>query len=512
MKLAEVFTSNMVIQRGAPVRVFGFGKGRVTVELAGNTASLEISNDGKWVLELPEVPVGRGYTMNIDLDGEEVVLRNVAVGDVWLACGQSNMEMPLFRTECGLDEAERSRNDDIRLYTVPKRTYPDALHYEYGFFVEEPKIPAWYSCDEDSVLGFSAIGYYFAKRINKELDIPIGIIACHWGGRKIEAFMKEDFFAEDAEVKEQIEKANEPYSAYSEEYLAAHKAAHARRDEEFAKYAGKQIEIVRKAGIEPVPLIDAPWYRICMGYGFPRGKHNPLANVNLWYTMFETVVPFGVKGLLWYQGEQNAEEKDRLYERKYRLFMKGIRKEFNSPELPFYAVELAPYALTEDGNIEVGGNWASLREQQQRAADDADRSYLVTSIDKGAAYDIHPMDKQPIAYRLANKALKHTYGKDIVADNPIAVRFEANGNEAVIKVEGAEYLTTRNTNFVKIYVADSDGVFKRARITELKTDIRIRCKAVENIEAVRYAYCPCYEGVAIYGSSGLPLFPFNLKK
>ncbi|MBR2885255.1 MAG: hypothetical protein IKB93_10760, partial [Clostridia bacterium] len=193
MKLATIFTDKMVLQRDMPIRIFGTGDGEVTVRFLGETVSGK-SESGKWRVNLSPRPFGGPYTMEIDLNGKTVVLHDILIGDVFLACGQSNMEMPLFRTESGIDDSKLCNNENIRYFTVPRRSQKGedcyGFHFECMYSEEKP----WSICDEETALHFSAIGHYFAQYVQRETKVPVGIISCNYGGRRIEAFIEKSYF------------------------------------------------------------------------------------------------------------------------------------------------------------------------------------------------------------------------------------------------------------------------------------------------------------------------------
>ena len=192
MKLASIFTDGLVLQKGLEIRVFGEGRGKVKVSFLGNSAEGEFYSDD-WCLTLPPCEYGGPYEMSIILNGEETVIHDIYVGEVWVASGQSNMEMPLFRTEHGFAEAEKCYNEKIRFFNVPRRVERDIPKYGWHFITEDGNDTPWQICEEKTALKFSAIGYYVAKELNKALGVAVGIIGCNWGARKLETFISRDY-------------------------------------------------------------------------------------------------------------------------------------------------------------------------------------------------------------------------------------------------------------------------------------------------------------------------------
>lgn len=193
MKLAAIFTDSMILQRDMPIRVFGTGQGCVEVTFLGETVTVSSKADN-WCVTLQPHPAGGPYSMEISLNGQSITLSNILLGDVFLACGQSNMEMPLFKTVNGLEEATHCQNDRIRFFTVPRRFKADVDNYGWHFSSVYNTDMPWEPCREQTALFFTAIGYYFAKRMYQEVGVPIGIISCNWGGKKLKPSLNENIF------------------------------------------------------------------------------------------------------------------------------------------------------------------------------------------------------------------------------------------------------------------------------------------------------------------------------
>ena len=229
--------------------------------------------------------------------------------------------------------------------------------------------------------------------------------------------------------------------------------------------------------------------------------------------MFETIVPYGVKGLLWYQGESNGVELD--YTEKYLVFLKALRERFGC-DIDAYAVELAPwmgdiaeYMKQPLDRFVTEGNWAFLREQQQRATEIGERNYLATTMELGDTYDIHPHNKRDVAYRLALKAMKYTYGMDIKADQPIYDSVEFKEGKAYITLKHSEGLFGE-ADGVNMFIAGEDKVLHRAKV-EIVSDNRL-CVYSEQVSEpvlVRYAFDMHYFGKHLYNDAGLPMAPFR---
>ena len=514
MELAKVFTDSMVLQRDEVIKIFGTGSGIVEIEFDKEVKRQEVCSE-EWCVELRPRPAGGPYTMRVKLNGEETVLSDIMMGDVWFAFGQSNMEMPLFKTEHGISEAENYSNDNIRFFTVPRRQKKDRANWDWHFANMESVDTPWQRCGGEASLYFCAMGYYFAKEINKELNVPIGVVACNWGGRKIEPFTDKKHLYECEATRAQIEDFDDYVSKLD---MEKYEKEFDRYVEEMEYYHTKvrcdELELVKRMGVKSAAKYPAPPANV---HGIGRGPYDSWSPSTLWESMISRIVPLRAKGMIWYQGESNSEDTD--YLEKYGAFLKCIRDNFGY-NMPVYAIELASFSVWWDksGGLHpvrfvTENNWAFLREQQQRATEIYDNNYLVTSMDYGELFDIHPVEKEQLAKRAAKKALKHTYGYDIYADQPVykSVCFE--GSKAYITLESGEGLYCCDPKFVYIYVAGADKQLKKADVEIIGDNLLcVHSEEVDEPVLVRYAFDNYYEGLHIYNKAGLPLAPFRTDK
>ena len=502
MRLATVFTDGMVLQARMPVRVFGEGRGSVKVDFLGETAEL-FSNDGQWCVELSPREYGGPYEMNITLDGQTVVLRDVYVGEVWIAAGQSNMEMPLFATEFGFESARMGENDKIRFFTVPRRTRRDEVIHGWHFEPVEARDTPWQICTEENALHFSAIGFHVAVELQKELGCAIGVISLNWGARRIEAFIDIEKMRS-APVTAQAVKEWDAFvsgldmDTYMEEYGQARAAYKKMYDN-----APDRVEEVRIKGVR------ATVGGLTVEKDFPNGPYHPNGMGVLYETMYKRVLPYGIRGILWYQGESNASDG---YLEKYLLYMDCMRESFKNPELDFYAVELASFDMgwggvspqTSNHRFVTEESWAFRRELQQKATEVAPRNYLVTNMELGDIKEIHPITKKALSHRMVLKMLKHTYGFDVYGDHPTFKSATFDGNRVIIELNNAEGLFCPKTlNWVDIFVADESHELKKADTVIEDNKLILTCKWVERPVLVRYAFDNYYQGKHIYNKMGL---------
>ncbi|MBQ1933590.1 MAG: hypothetical protein II370_01180 [Clostridia bacterium] len=506
MKLESIFQNGMVFQRNKPIRIFGTGEGVATATLCGNTASSEATKWG-WLITLPALEAGGPYTVDIDLNGEKCTLSDVYVGEVFIASGQSNMEMPLFRTQNGFDEAKHAEDSLIRFFNVPKRQKEGFLCWNRHFEPVYNKDTEWQICTEESALHFSAIGYYYAKFLRAELDVPVGIISCNWGGRVIRTFIPYEDCENEPAMANEMEAYKKALAAISDEEYEKEFARFTKEMEIQCRSTDDTFENTRLFGNKFATAHDITVAKYAKG--MPYGKYSPDRPGGLWSTMVRRICPFSVKGVLWYQGESDSRTTN--YFEKYRTMLNSWRREFMDPTLPFFAVELAPFrrdGTYEEQTVNIPG-FHTLREVQQKCADELENSYLAALIDCGDEFDIHPENKKTPAYRLWLLAAKYLYGMDVTADAP---RYESHrfleDTAAIIKVKNAKKLFASGIR--NFWMAGDDAVFYPCRaILAGDTEIRIRAPRVKEPKYIRYAFMPYPEQEWIANEAGLPLMPFR---
>ncbi len=506
MKLAAIFTNHMVFQAKKPIRIFGEGRGELSVKFADNSYRDTMQTD-KWCIELPEMEYGGPYEVEIKMNNKEVILQDVYVGEVWLAMGQSNMEMPVYRAQSGIDDSKHADCDGIRLFTVARQTKKNTPRYGWHFEKTHCIDTPWQICDSENAKHFSAMGYYTAKGLYKALNVHIGIISCNWGGTPIETFIAKEYFDRCDALKEEMAKYNEilgklNMEEYEKEYESYLKAEEIR----YNAISYDEVEEAEEKGLRATTGDpNAPQANLSLG---PYHANCPSV---LYEAMVKRIIPFSTAGVLWYQGESN---RCFGYSDKYMVLMECIRDKFKDSTLPFYATELASFGSIMgndylDDRFITDHNWAFTREEQQKAVDRGENNYLITSMELGDFYDIHPPFKKELAQRMVKKILKYSYGFDIGADQPIFASVEFGKNRAVITLKNAEGLQSKGLGCAKMYLADENHELKKAKLTIENDKIIAECDEIENPSIVRYGFDYYYSGYHIYNKWGLPLAPFR---
>lgn len=505
--LASMFTDHMVLQGEEPVPVWGCGPegGTVTVELAGQTASAVV-RDGRWQAWLPPLRPGGPFELRVRLDGRDAaLLRDVCVGDVWLLSGQSNMVMPLLFTDGGVDESDRADAPRVRFFTVPRRPYTGACVPGWDFMPTFSEDTGWRTCTPDTALRTSAIGYYFGTMLERARGVPVGIVDCSFGATPIEAWMSERTLERNPELKRKLD----DYRRMAEELDPQ------RYEREWHDYLHKLVRWKEERGdLElRVRILGLEGYLNWVAEhpldwtNYPYGPKAPQRPAGLYRSMLRTVIPYGIRGVVWYQGESNCTPEDaHPYRYWLQMLIRSWREEWNCPELPFLIVQLPSF---RPGGDPTGEAWAVLRESQQAAADAVPGTGLVVAIDCGDERDIHPTGKRPVAERLAAAARAVAYGEAVKWSAPRFRSMETRGALAIVSFDGAEGGLAADAEPIPGFeLCGEDGVYRPARARLVSGRVEASSPLVAAPSGIRYAWgnAPAY---GLRGAGGLPVAPFR---
>ncbi len=498
MKLAAIFTDNMVLQRNKPVCIFGEYEPEkdniITVSLGENKATAEISGE-RWYAYLPKMKAQEKLDLTITSSGnEKIILKNIAIGEVWLAGGQSNMEYFISNSKDAEKHMSDMRKSNIRYYNVPRC----GMLNEELFKAE--KDSHWELSDSDTLGTWSAVGCHFAKNLSEKLGCTVGIVGCNLGGTSASVWVDEETLSSDKDT-----------NVYLEAYQKA--CGGLTKDEQIKVY--DEYLVYEKEWNERLAVIqkehpELSWEEVqekigeCKWPG-PMGIKNPYRPCGLYNTMIKRIAPFTFRGIIYYQGEEDASR----CETYYKLFTKLIckwREDFKDNEMPFLCVQLPMFAYE---NAPDDKTWPVIREAQMKASETLDNVHTAVILDCGELNNIHPIDKKPVGDRLSLLALKNVYGFDNCdAYGPIIKTIEKtsdgykllfnnaeNGFEVRGKITGFE-ISYDGENFEEII----------PKISESVMHISCDSKAVE----IRYQWFN-YNDVTIFGKNGIPLAPFRKK-
>ena len=616
IKLPNVFSSNMVLQRDMPVKIWGWADKREKIKILfhGDTTTLKADKKGKWQTELKSMPAGGPFELVIK-GTNEIILTNILIGDVWVCSGQSNMEWPLTLTNKAEEEISNAKYPRIRLFTVPKKISSMPL--------DDCESEGWEVCTPQSIGSFSAVGYFFGRKLNEKLDVPIGLIHTSWGGTNVETWTSsssieqmegfEGFgqelkaFDEAAVIARQREKVEEITGPLPDKDLGMkdNKPVWASPQTDFSlwkemdlpqlwesaglqgldgiiwfqkefdlelsdllgdieihlgpiddsdvtfingieigktnqKYnepriyfpnrealkVGRNILVVRVedtgggGGIygkseEMFVKVDNKKIALSGTWRYKIGEGNIQLSIGpnsmpalLFNAMINPLIPFAIKGAIWYQGESNA---GRAYQ--YRsLFPNMInnwREQWGQGDFPFFFVQLANFMAPSASPEESA--WAELREAQSLTLS-LPNTGMATIIDIGEAGNIHPKNKQDVGRRLALSALKIAYNLEIVHSGPTFKEIQIDGNIAILTFDnlGSGFYLKNKYGYVNGFsMAGDDKIFHWAKAKISEDKIIVTCIKVEKPLALRYGWANNPEDLNLYNLEGLPAVPFR---
>lgn len=512
LRAAAVFSDNMVLQRNKKIRVFGSAESgsRIRVSLLDKTVEA-ICREGKWIAYLPEFQAVDDAVMEIT-DGKTTLrFTNIAIGEVWLAGGQSNMELELQNAEVGQEILQNAGNgqegmsDDmaavlkrVRFYYTPK------VAYECEALWEAEKNSRWELFGKEEAAKWSAVGFFFAVRLAEKLGVTVGIIGCNWGGTSASAWMSREAlleqeatksYVEEYENSEWVKKPETEQIKDYEEYIAYHTDWESRAGEIYAKNPRESFDRVQE--------LVGP----CR-YPGPMNRANFTRPAGLYEVMLKKISPYTLKGFLYYQGESDEHKPESYYALLTRM-MRQWREDFQDNELFFLLVQLPmhQYEGTEDDK-----SWCMIREAQLRAYENIKNTGLAVIIDCGQFHEIHPRNKKPVGERLALQALYQVYdsieAKEAFGPLYKDFLYRDGGMEISFRYADEGFLVKGDP--LGFEIAGEDGVFHPAgaSFTEGDNSVFIKSDKVESPFMARYLWTN-YGEVNVFGKNGLPMAPFR---
>lgn len=514
LRAAAVFSDNMVLQRNKKIRVFGTADNgsRIRVSLLHKTAEAVCLN-GKWIAYLPEFEAADGAVMEIT-DGKDTLrFTNIAIGEVWLAGGQSNMELELQNADGGQEilqnagSGQRNLSDDMETAEVLNRVrfyYTPKVAYECEALWEAENSSHWELFGKEEAAKWSAVGFFYALRLAETLGVTVGIIGCNWGGTSASAWMSRDAlmeqestksYVEEYENSEWVKKPEAEQIKDYEAYVAYHTDWERRAGEIYAKNSRESFDKVQ----EIVGPCRYPGPMNCANFTRPAG---------LYETMLKKLMPYTLRGFLYYQGESDEHKPDSYYTLLTRM-MRQWREDFQDNTLFFLLVQLPmhQYEGTEDNK-----SWCVIREAQLRAYENIKNTGLAVIIDCGQFHEIHPRNKKPVGERLALQALYQVYDriKAEEAFGPLYRDFlyRDGGMEIFFYYAEEGFLVKDAPSGFEI--AGEDGIFypAKAGFTERGSSVFLKAEQVERPRMARYLWTN-YAKVNIFGKNGLPVAPFR---
>ncbi|NLW50217.1 MAG: sialate O-acetylesterase [Candidatus Brocadiaceae bacterium] len=472
-----LFGDNMVLQQRADVPVWGTADPgeAVTVSIAGQTAQTTANPDGSWMLKLKPLEPGGPHQMTI-AGKTTVTIDNVLVGEVWVASGQSNMNFELGDAANGPEEVANANYPSIRFFYVNDKSLPEPVKTVRG---------RWRVCTPADARGFSATAYFFARHLHRQLDVPIGILQSSHGASPAEAW------TEARALKACIPEAVERYEEVRNDRILE------RHERELAAWE----EAGGEAGGRPKPQkpkLPRAGTWVHMPSGFWNGAIYPL-------------IPYAIRGTIWYQGESNTDtaEQTAEYHRLLPAMIRSWRQEWGQGDFPFLIVELAPYLRVREEPSD--GRYPRVREAQRITAGNVPHTGLISTTDIGDARDPHPKNKQDVGRRLGLLAEAMVYGRDVVYSGPVLESVEIEGNRVRLTfkhVHGGLVTNPPDQPVTGFAVAGEDRRFVWAQAGIDGSDVLVRSDEVTAPVAVRYAWAD-NPVCNLFNRDGLPAFPFR---
>lgn len=482
---ASLFGHNMVLQREIPVPVWGTAAPgeEVTVSVAGQQAKAVADASGKWTVRLAPLSATGPYILEIKAKSDSLQFTNVLVGEVWIGSGQSNMEMAMGRILDSTNEIAAANFPSIRLFTVPHKVAGEPQTEVKG---------AWSPCTPSSVGPFSAVAYFFGRQLHRELGVPVGLIHSSWSGTPAEAWTPTPALKAVPDFQ--------PIFGLWDKVLAEYPERKKKYDEDLPRLKKEWEAAVEKAKAEgkPPPRLAQP----------PQGPEFPCRPAGLFNGMVQPLVPFAFRGVIWYQGENNASRAEQ-YRTLFPAMIRAWREAWGQGDFPFYFVQIANYMAPKPEPAD--STWAELREAQAMTLA-LPNTAMATAIDIGEEKNIHPKNKQELGRRLALTALARIYGKkDLVDSVPTYKSMATEGATIRISFDNlGGGLATRDGAFPKGFaVAGEDKKFAWADAKIEGNTIVLSSAAVPKPVAARYAWADNPDTANVVNKAGLPAFPFR---
>lgn len=484
VKLPPLFSDHMVLQSAAAVPVWGQADPgeAVSVEVAGQKKTAKASADGRWMVKLD--PLKAGETLTLTVKGKNTLtVSDVLTGEVWLGSGQSNMQMNVGAANNAKEEIAAANFPQIRMFTVD-RVVAVSPEKECG--------GKWVICSPATASAFSATAYFFGREIHQSRKVPVGLIHSSWGGTPIEGWTSMD--------AQQAERKLAPMLAGWEAKMKVpfdEAKAKAQHEKQMAVWK-TQVEKAKAEGRKPP---QAPKLQIA-----PRLQTSHPAN--LFNGMIAPVIPYAIRGAIWYQGENNANRPEaNLYATQLSLLIKDWRQRWGQGEFPFAWVQLPNFKKPGD-DPGAPSSWAVVREAMLQTLA-VPNTGMAIAIDAGDADNIHPRDKQTVGKRLALWARAKVYGETIPFSGPLPAGHKIQGNEVVLSFSHADSgLAAKGGELTGFAIAGRDKKWFRAAARIEGDNVIVSSPEVKDPVAVRYAWADNPQATLTNGA-GLPASPFR---
>ena len=508
LRLPTLFGDHMILQQKMTNTIWGWANPgeKVTVEASwGASASTQADAAGRWKVLLDTPSYGTGFSLKV-IGSKTIEIKDVAIGEVWLCAGQSNMGWSTGNSY----EAEMEANVNLPNY----RIYKSGREHWYEPLEEKRDLLGkWKPCNPESAAETSVVAYNFGKKLHLALGVPVGIIQEAYAGTPIEGWMPWDVQKDIAQSKEQKEEMDNAKQRQIEGKGVSRESALATFNQEQADYnaavaSGESMKNKNRE-LKP-PYITKP---ADMGNQYP---------ANIFNAMIYPVRPYGIKGIIWYQGERNAktvpqavayrEQLERLIS-YYRSSWHELSGGNVSKDLPFFFTQLPGWEPPQTQPVEgLEDTWSANRESMRLVSMEYPNTGMAVGIDCGDPVALHPKNKKPMGIRHAYLALKEVYGKDIVPNGPRYLSQKIEGNKIVLTFDciGSGMMAAKPGKLDDFAIAGADKKWHWADAEISGNTVIVSSQEVPSPVAVRYAWAmnPTQRNL-LYNKEGLPASPFR---
>lgn len=474
VKLPAIISDGMVLQQKSKVALWGWAAPGETISIqpswTGKTTKVKADASGKWLTYVSTIKAGGPYSIQFKASNQ-VEVKDVLLGEVWLASGQSNMEFFVAKTSNAsytgvTNYSEVIRDADhptIRTIDVPNKVADEPQQDFKG---------KWKACSASTIDTFSAVAYFFALEVQKKTGYPVGIINATWGGTPAESWTSKAVLEQDPQLRPILERYQKQVDAFPQE------------NEKYRAALDKwRADTSKKKGAAPAA---------------PMGPTHNKSPYKLYNGMIVPVQPYTLKGVIWYQGESNVDRAFQ-YRKLFTAMINNWRGDWKAPKLPFYFVQISPH---RSQNPEI-------RDAQFYVYRNLAHTGMAVTTDNGDSLDIHPRNKELVGKRLSLWALKNEYGqKDLTVSGPLYRSMKVEGTKVRIHFDHAQGLKAAGEQLKEFTIAGSDGVFIPAKARIEGKTVVVWNDSITEPKAVRFAWrnIPTAD---LYNGESLPASPFR---
>jgi len=466
LKLPEIFTDHMVFQRHKPITIYGTANSNDKIKVLFNNKQLIAVADayGKWKVQFPQMAHGGPYNLNIQSGNKNITLTDILIGDVWLCSGQSNMSYTLSASKTGKSELGHIKENKIRLFKFNQYEETNDAPWNTKVLEEVNQLNyfsgSWVPTTSATASGFSAVGYYFGKKVAQESGVPIGLIQLAVGGSTIESWIDRYTMEHDEQLVDVL--------------------TNWRKSDFIQEWARGRADVNLKEASNPKQ----------------RHPYEPVYNYEAGVAK---LTQFPIKGVIWYQGESNAQNVD-LYKHTFPVLVNSWRKKWGY-NFPFYYVQLSSIDRP---------SWPYFRDAQRKLLKEINNAGMAVSSDVGDSLNVHPSRKMEVGQRLAFLALKGTYHKPITANGPVILSAKQQSDNIILSFTEAKKLTTRSGEpLIGFQLVNQKGNHITAKAIIANNKVILKVPQGETITDVLYAWEP-FTRANLVNEANLPASTFSI--